>query len=1821
MQELSSRAAGRAVVVEMARALRGVTALATLLLMAFAVSASAQTFGPSGKITVVSGYGVSANSTVSVSGLSGTVTAITVTLNNVNVTGPNGGGLNSLSMALKPPSGTAFDLFGGPCNSGNATFTLSDTGPFGPGNLSGMLPADGISTCPGALSGIYLPVDYYANFQTPVFNNGGSGGPSTFNSAGIGNSECVTLGTTCGSYNFSTAFGLPANGSAFNGTWTLYVANQDKTGSYTPSGSVGSWTITFTTESAAATTTSISASPNGSTSIVYTSSNVHGDATTATPVTLTATVTSNSSPVAAGTVTFYDSTGTSAGMGTVLASAVPVNGSGQAQTNVTFPGTDEGSRTISAVFSGTSSFAASTSSLASVLTTNHPYNPSGATFCNGPITVNNTGAGTPYPSLLALGTGFSQLQGTIENVTVSLNNVSLQNDAQLENLGFLLQAPGSNTSGTASSGNAFQFLSWAGNPFSSGSLTFSDEGTSTIPYNTAPACTTCLATDNWIDIGSDNPDTFPSPAPSTFSTAAPTGSATFTTEFGGQGANNTWSLYLDTRIVEPGAAGKIGSWCLNFTMQANAHPTATSVSGSPNPASTPASTKASVALAANVSVTDSSGLTVNAGTVTFVDGSTNLGSGTVTNGVATLNTTLAEGTHQIVATYSGTNTGTEFGISTGKYDQRVDTTTTNPASGSGAGPYAYCNAGPITTPGLGADAGAAAPYPSNIFVTNLPGTVDAVTVTLNGFSTKDQGDLLSLLVGPGGNNLDFFSLTGSNVSNYPSPFNLSFSDLAASNIPLGSSGNLTSAGTFKPTSYNTSITYPQCPSNAPNCANPPVGPPLPSNPFTPTNKAATAGTAILGNANAAGVFGGTTSSTYNGNGTWSLYLNDGGPTGGGEASFLTGGWCVNLTANLPSVSVSKSHTGTVTQGQQGVPFTVSISNSGPGPTGDPTAGKNPLTVTDTLNSAFSYANFSGTGWSCSAAGQTVSCANDSAVAQDSSYSPLTIDVNVSPTANTTTSVPNNVSVSGGGAKNATSNTDNVTILPAAVLAVTKTHTGNFTQGQTAQWNITVSNTATAGMTYGTVSVSDTLPAGYTLASYTSSGSTWSCSGTSTVTCTTTGGIAGGADSVITLTVDVPATSPVSVSNTAKAWGGGDLTHTSLATAASGTDTATVIQVPASVTISAGNNQSATIGSAFGTALSVTVKDANSVVIPAYNVTFTASTGSNGQSGTFSNSTGTITVPTGSSGVTDGVASAGITANGRAGSYSVTATAGSASATFTLTNTPGLPANIALTSGSGQSAAIRTAFANPLIATVTDAGGNLLSGVTVTFTAPTGLTASLTFSNASTTITATTNGLGQASSGPMTANGITGGPYNVQASSGPALNNFQLTNLGKSQTTFASLTATAATIDVFGFGFTAPSGQLAFTDVTSSTPVTAPVTLNTSTATTALTAQVTTSTGANTLPCWTELADVNGDGILDLITSLYQTDSVTVQLGNGDGTFKAATNILISNGFGPAEVHAVSLRGNGTLDLIVGSFNLNQIAVLLGNGDGTFGPAAFYTVGTSTNTPTSLATGDFNHDGNLDVATANTFNNTVGILLGNGHGALTLSGSAINVGRTPQAIRAGDFNDDGYSDLAVANYSDGTVTTLLNNQNGTFTSHTISVGSGAHSGPQALAIHGSGSSLLLAVANYNDNTVSVMHSNGSGAFGTQTIVPVGKGPDDVNFADFNGDGLEDLVVSNYTSGTVNLALASLAGGYSVQGPFKVGNNPYSAAVGDLDLDGTPDVVVSNCFSNNTGVLLDGTQISVPYSGLSLAAGHQLNAAYTPDSNSKYGSSISPDVTAP
>ena len=190
-----------------------------------------------------------------------------------------------------------------------------------------------------------------------------------------------------------------------------------------------------------------------------------------------------------------------------------------------------------------------------------------------------------------------------------------------------------------------------------------------------------------------------------------------------------------------------------------------------------------------------------------------------------------------------------------------------------------------------------------------------------------------------------------------------------------------------------------------------------------------------------------------------------------------------------------------------------------------------------------------------------------------------------------------------------------------------------------------------------------------------------------------------------------------------------------------------VGAPASITATSGTSQSAPINTAFTAQLVATVRDSGGNPVPNITVTFTPP--SSGASGSFAG--GVNTAVTNSSGV---ATSAVFTANGTVGNYNVSASVAGVStpATFSLTNTVGAPASVTVTSGSGQSAAVNTAFASPLVVTVKDTGGDLLSGITVTFTAP----SSGASGSFATTNTAVTNGSGVATSTVFTANGTLGG---------------------------------------------------------------------------------------------------------------------------------------------------------------------------------------------------------------------------------------------------------------------------------------------------------------------------------------------------------------------------------------------------------------------------------------------------------------------------------
>ena len=314
-------------------------------------------------------------------------------------------------------------------------------------------------------------------------------------------------------------------------------------------------------------------------------------------------------------------------------------------------------------------------------------------------------------------------------------------------------------------------------------------------------------------------------------------------------------------------------------------------------------------------------------------------------------------------------------------------------------------------------------------------------------------------------------------------------------------------------------------------------------------------------------------------------------------------------------------------------------------------------------------------------------------------------------------------------------------------------------------------------------------------------------------------------------------------------------------------------------------------------------------------------------------------------------------------------------------------------------------------------------------------------------------------------------------------------------------------------------------------------------------------------------------------------SLVVESAGGTGTYTMTTTLTpasaplrpIPAGFGPLAIVAGDFTGDGHLDLAVANYNLSgpgSVSVLLGNGDGTFQPPVTYAVGSL---PDAIVAGDFSGDGHLDLAVANTVDNTVSVLLGNGDGTFQPQ-VTYAVGRQPDAIVAGDFSDDGHLDLAVTNGSDNTVSVLLGNGDGTFQPQvTYAVGFF----PEAIVagdFSGEGRTDLAVAC---DNGIEMLLGNGDGTFqATKSVVSKVVGT--LIAGDFTGDGRTDLAVANGIN-SVSVLLSNGDGTFQPPVIYTVGSRPGAIVAGDFTGDGRIDLAVANGI-NNVSVLLgngDGT----------------------------------------
>ncbi len=288
------------------------------------------------------------------------------------------------------------------------------------------------------------------------------------------------------------------------------------------------------------------------------------------------------------------------------------------------------------------------------------------------------------------------------------------------------------------------------------------------------------------------------------------------------------------------------------------------------------------------------------------------------------------------------------------------------------------------------------------------------------------------------------------------------------------------------------------------------------------------------------------------------------------------------------------------------------------------------------------------------------------------------------------------------------------------------------------------------------------------------------------------------------------------------------------------------------------------------------------------------------------------------------------------------------------------------------------------------------------------------------------------------------------------------------------------------------------------------------------------------------------------------------------TFAPAVNYGV--GVGARSVAVGDFNGDGNQDIASANDNANNVSVLLGNGAGGFGAATNIAVGFF---PYSVAVGDFNGDGKQDLVAANEVSHNVSILLGNGAGGF---GSATNfaAGTNPTAVVVGNFNGDGYQDLAVSHLGSTSVSVLLGNGAGTFAALT-NYSIGVTSFSLALGDFNFDGKQDIATANRNAGTVSVLLGTGTGTFGAAANFTVGIEPASITVGDFNEDGKQDIATANDFSNDVSVLLGDGTGVFAAATSFAAASGAFSVAVGDLNSDGHQDLVSSNFSAFNLSFL--------------------------------------------
>ncbi len=314
----------------------------------------------------------------------------------------------------------------------------------------------------------------------------------------------------------------------------------------------------------------------------------------------------------------------------------------------------------------------------------------------------------------------------------------------------------------------------------------------------------------------------------------------------------------------------------------------------------------------------------------------------------------------------------------------------------------------------------------------------------------------------------------------------------------------------------------------------------------------------------------------------------------------------------------------------------------------------------------------------------------------------------------------------------------------------------------------------------------------------------------------------------------------------------------------------------------------------------------------------------------------------------------------------------------------------------------------------------------------------------------------------------------------------------------------------------------------------------------------------------QASDLNDDGALDLAIVNQDTSDVRVFLNRADGTasFDPFLTPPTETGDTPSPNESCDMNGDGLMDIVTGDKIGDTVTVLLGRGDGTFDPGVQYSMG---DLPRGLAVFDMDGDGDSDVLSANANSSNLSIRLNNGDGTLGARTSFNGGGSAEWGLASGDMNNDGIIDFVVGAQSSRRLIVWLGNGDGTFTQSGVLNGAGRIWMVVLGDVNGDGN-LDVATSNGVDATGTIALGDGNGGLSLQQVQSTGGLVVATDLGDLDGDGDLDWILSAFSGGAWTMHMNGGAGTFTTETTFIASQNPACALLFDFDGDQDLDIAL-------------------------------------------------------